>query len=116
MEHVLDLIEKGQAGYVTAMGMGGVFTALIFLFLFIMALGKLYSFKKVRGRKASVPPPQSSDDPDETERVAAVAVALALGGGSRRTGASVSPEEEPSQWKVAGRLSMMRPFTRPKKG
>jgi Na+-transporting methylmalonyl-CoA/oxaloacetate decarboxylase gamma subunit len=116
MEHVLELIEKGRAGYVTAMGMGGVFAALIFLFLFILSLGKLYSFRKVRGRKASVPPPPSSDNPDETEHVAAVAVALALGSGVRRTGASVSPEEEPSQWRVAGRLSMMRPFTRSKKG
>ena len=116
MEHALDLIEKGQAGYVTAMGMGGVFTALIFLFLFIMLLGKLYSFRKVRSRKASVPPPPSSDSPDEAEQVAAVAVALAMGSGGRRTGASVSPEEEPSQWRVAGRLSMMRPFVRPKKG
>jgi Na+-transporting methylmalonyl-CoA/oxaloacetate decarboxylase gamma subunit len=120
MEHVLELIEKGRAGYVTAMGMGGVFTALIFLFLFIASLGKVYRFRKLRGRKPSAPdskPPASADRPDDAKQVAAVAVALALGSGGRRTGVSVSPlgEEEPSPWKVAGRLSMMRPFARPKK-
>lgn len=119
MEHVLELIEKGRAGYVTAMGMSGVFAALIFLFLFIMALGKVFRFKKLRGRKLSAPesnPPPSAEAPDETEQAAAVAVALALGRGDR-TGVSVPPgrDEEPSPWKVAGRLSMMRPFTRPKK-
>ena len=68
MGHVLELIEKGQAGYVTAMGMGGVFTALLFLFLFITSLGKVYRFKKLRGRKpgtpTSNPQPPDDDEPD----------------------------------------------------
>jgi Na+-transporting methylmalonyl-CoA/oxaloacetate decarboxylase gamma subunit len=117
MEHALDLIEKGQAGFVTAMGMGGVFTALIFLFLFIVLLGKLYRFKKVRSRKAAEPAPRPPSEPDNAETVAALAVALALADQGRRSGVSVPPsgEEEPSAWKMAGRLSMMRPFTRPKK-
>ena len=120
MEHILELIEKGQAGFVTAMGMGGVFTALIFLFLFITLLGKVFRFKKLRSQKHSTPdskPPASADQPDGATQVAAVAVALAMGGGSRRTGVSVSPLEEgdPSPWKIAGRLSMMRPLSRPKK-
>ena len=118
MEHVLELIEKGRAGYVTAMGMGGVFTALIFLFLFIVSLGKLHRFKKLRGRKAAEPassPPPA--EPDKAETVAALAVALALADRGGRPGVSVPPaaEDEPSPWKVAGRLSMMRPFSRPKK-
>lgn len=120
MEHVLDLIEQGQAGYVTAMGMGGVFTALLFLFLFIGSLGKVYRFKKLRTRKPGTPasnPPPAADEPVGAEQAAAVAVALALGGGSRRSGVSVplEGEDEPSPWKTAGRLALMRPFVRPKK-
>jgi len=123
MEHVLELIENGRAGYVTVMGMGGVFMALLFLFLFIASLGKFYRFKKLRGRGRSRPTPNPSQPPVEEspsggETAAALAVALALSGGSRRTGVSIKPgplEEEPSPWKVAGRLSMMRPFARPKK-
>lgn len=123
MEHVFELIENGQAGYVTAMGMGGVFMALLFLFLFIASLGKVYRFKKLRGRNRSRPAPNPAQPPAEEspsgdETAAALAVALALFGGSRRTGVSIKPgpaEEAPSPWKVAGRLSLMRPFARPKK-
>lgn len=117
MENVLDLIEQGRAGYVTAMGMGGVFTALLFLFLFIGLLGKFYRFKRLRGRKAADPVSRPPPEPDNAETVAALAVALALSDQGRRTGVSVSAggEDEPSPWKVAGRLSMMRPFVRPKK-
>ena len=123
MEHVLELIENGRVGYVTAMGMGGVFMALLFLFLFIAALGKVYRFKKLRGRSPSAPRPNPvqppvEESPSGDETAAALAVALALSGGSRRTGVSIKPgplEEEPSPWKVAGRLSMMRPVARPKK-
>lgn len=117
MEHVLELIEKGQAGYVTAMGMGGVFTALIFLFLFIFLLGKAHRFRKVRSRSPSAPVARPPLEPDAEETAAAIAVALALSDKSGRMGVSVSPvaEEEPSPWKAAGRLAMMRPFCRPKK-
>ena len=117
MEHVLELIAKGQAGYVTAMGMGGVFTALIFLFLFIFLLGKVHRFRKVRSRSPSAPAPRATQEPDAAETAAAIAVALALSDKSGRSGVSVSPvaEEEPSPWRVAGRLAMMRPFGRPKK-
>ena len=123
MEHIFELIEKGQAGYVTAMGMGGVFMALLFLFLFIASLGKVYRFKKLRGRSPSTPAPNPAQPPVEEspsgdETAAALAVALALSGGSRRTGVSIKPgpvEEEPSAWKAAGRLSLMRPFARTKK-
>jgi hypothetical protein len=54
---------------------------------------------------------------DGAKMAAALAVALALSDQSRRTGVSVSPvgEEEPSPWKVAGRLAMMKPFGRTKK-
>jgi sodium pump decarboxylase gamma subunit len=122
MEHILELIENGQAGYVTAMGMGGVFTALLFLFLFISSLGKVYRFKKLRSRKKNAPRPRPTQPPRKVqpsgeEIVAAVAVACAMAGRGRRTGVSIPPggEEEPSPWKTAGRLALMRPFVRPKK-
>ncbi len=123
MEHVFELIENGRVGYVTAMGMGGVFMALLFLFLFITLLGKVYRFKKLRGRSPCAPKsnpvqPPIEESPSGDETAAALAVALALSGGSRRTGVSIKPgplEEVPSPWKVAGRLSMMRPVARPKK-
>jgi len=117
MEQVLELIERGRAGYVAAMGMGGVFAALVFLYTFIFILGKAHRFGRVRSRSPSAPPPGPTPEPDEGETAAVVAVALALSSPSRRTGVSVSAgvEEEPSGWKVAGRLAMMRPFTRPKK-
>jgi len=117
MEHVLELIGKGQAGYVTAMGMGGVFAALIFLFLFIFLLGKAHRFGKVRSRSPAAPAQKPPEEPSGAETAAAIAVALALSDKSGRTGVSVTPvaEEEPSPWKVAGRLAMMRPFYRPKK-
>jgi len=117
MEQVFQLIENGRAGYVAAMGMGGVFAALIFLFLFIFILGKAHRFKKVRSRSLSAPALKPEPEPDAANTAAAVAVALVLSDQSRRTGVSVSPvaEEEPSPWKVAGRLAMMRPFFRPKK-
>jgi Na+-transporting methylmalonyl-CoA/oxaloacetate decarboxylase gamma subunit len=123
MERVLELIENGRAGYVAAMGMGGVFTALIFRFLFIILLGKIYRFSRLRGRKknapaSSPPPPAGGEEPAGEEIAAALAAALALAGQSRRTGVSLPSgpaSDEPSPWKTAGRLSMMRPFVRPKK-
>jgi Na+-transporting methylmalonyl-CoA/oxaloacetate decarboxylase gamma subunit len=117
MEHVLELIEKGQAGYVTAMGMGGVFTALLFLFIFIAALGKVHRFKRLRGRKPSPPASRPPPETDKTGKVAALAVALALVDQSSPTSVSLptGEEYESSPWKVAGRLTMMRPFVRPKK-
>jgi len=123
MEHVFELIENGRVGFVTAMGMGGVFMALLFLFLFITSLGKVYHYKKLRGRKKNISPFRPPLKPEGELRsgeeiAAALAVALALDPGGRRTGVSIKPgpaEEEPSPWKVAGRLSMMRSFVRPKK-
>jgi sodium pump decarboxylase gamma subunit len=123
MERVLEQIENGQVGYVTVMGMGGVFMALLFLILFITVLGKAYRFKKLRRRNPSPtahnpaqPPVEQS--PSGGEMAAALAVALALSGKSRRTGVSIKPgpaEEELSPWKTAGRLSMTRPFAQPKR-
>ena len=123
MERVFELIENGRVGYVTAMGMGGVFMALLLLFLFIASLGKVYQYKKLRGRKKSATPSGPLLKPagelrSGEEIAAALAVSLALAGGGRRTGVSKKSgpaEEESSPWKVAGRLSMMRPFARPKK-
>jgi Na+-transporting methylmalonyl-CoA/oxaloacetate decarboxylase gamma subunit len=123
MEHVLELIEKGRAGYVAAMGMGGVFAALIFLFLFIFSLGKIYRFSRLRGRKKTPPAAAPPADPPGEESsgdqvAAALAVALALSGQSRRTGVSIPPGpagDEPSPWRTAGRLTIMQPLVRPKK-
>jgi len=118
MEQVLELIERGRAGYVAAMGMGGVFAALVFLYTFIFALGKVSRFGKVRSRSPAAPPPgPPPPEPDNAQIAAAVAVALALSGPGRRKGVSVSAggEEEPSAWKAAGRMAMMQPFVRPKK-
>jgi Na+-transporting methylmalonyl-CoA/oxaloacetate decarboxylase gamma subunit len=122
MEHVLELIGEGRAGYVTAMGMGGVFLALLALFLFIAALGKAYRFGKLRGRGKEAPARGDVLSPAEREHpggelAAVLAVAVALSGRGRQTGVSIPPGggEEPSPWKTAGRLSMMRPFVRSKK-
>ena len=68
MEHVLDLIANGRAGHVAAMGMGGVFMALLFLFLFISSLGKVYRFSKLRGRKKSAPPSEPPEKPAGKQR------------------------------------------------
>lgn len=122
MEHVLELIENGRAGYVAAMGMGGVFAALLFMFLFIFSLGKAYRFGKLRNRKKSSPPAGPSQAPGQEkssggELAAALAVALAVSGRARRTGASLRTgpaTEELSPWRTAGRLAMMRPFVRPR--
>ncbi len=127
MEHWLDLIAAGKAGYVTAFGMGGVFFALLCLYLFTLAMGtvvKIWRFRPRRDEHASRPAAsaasvQAAVANDEGEKIAAaVAVAYALQRG-KRTAAGYAPDTgvgtragSGSAWRAAGRLDLMLPPTR----
>ena len=42
MDSALEMLDKGQVGMVTLLGMGGVFMALLFLYVFTSLLGNRY--------------------------------------------------------------------------
>lgn len=117
MEFSWELVEKGHAGVITLVGMGGVFTALIFLYIFTSLLGRIG-----RRRRSVVTDPQETpqQDPPPAGRAddgeslaAAVAVSLALSGRSRapqHAGARAAGGEDNNPWRLAGRRALMRPL------
>ncbi|HUU03268.1 MAG TPA: OadG family protein [Myxococcota bacterium] len=127
MEHWLDLIAAGKAGYVTAFGMGGVFFALLCLYLFTLAMGTIIKIWRFRARHdehasrpaASVASVQAAEANGEGEKIAAaVAVACVLQH-RKRTAAVYTPDTgagthagSSSAWRAAGRLDLMLPPTR----
>jgi sodium pump decarboxylase gamma subunit len=118
MQDGLDMVAQGNAGIITLLGMGGVFIALVCLYLFTTLLGKTSKAARTRRKSAaSKPPPASAGAslpaeaaPGGDELAAAVAVAMALQAGRRRPALALrTAPGGGSSWKMAGRLTLMRP-------
>ena len=119
MEFSWELVEKGRAGVVTLIGMGGVFTALVFLYIFTSVLGRI-GRRRRRAATAgaaghdSLPADEdgSPSVPSDGEALAAaVAVSLALGERAHTHGRVVAPvpaESGVNPWKLAGRRALMQ--------
>lgn len=126
MEHVLDKIANGHPGYVTAYGMGGVFFALVCLYLFTLAMSAITKSRRPRhrhdervsrARTIANPAPAAVEKPDDEGAAiaAAIAVAYAMQTGGRRlvapagvVGRAVA-QDRASAWRAAGRLDLMSP-------
>lgn len=118
MEFSWELVEKGRAGVVTLIGMGGVFTALIFLYIFTSVLGRIGRRRKRAGTAGaagheSLPAGGDGAPPgpqDGEALAAAVAVSLALGERAHTPGRVIAPlpaESGVNPWKLAGRRALM---------
>jgi Na+-transporting methylmalonyl-CoA/oxaloacetate decarboxylase gamma subunit len=122
MDSALDMLEKGQVGVVTLLGMGGVFMALLFLYVFTSLLGNRYRRRK-SARAAEVSNPLSGQEKPSSppgqefkgdELAAAVAVAIALGRKNRKRVPVPAPGDlarQESTWRAAGRLALMKPLS-----
>jgi len=112
MDNIGEILEQGRVGITTIMGMGGVFLALLCLYGFTTALGKLFSPKpsKVQAPPAKAPEPKEPREESGNEAVAAaVAVAIAIQADSQRVlPLSVQGAGSISPWKISGRRTMMR--------
>ena len=123
MDSAIEMLEKGQVGVVTLLGMGGVFLALLFLYAFTSFLGHHRKRKSTGpkeipgtgthpGRENSSPQPSQKSTGDEL--AAAIAVAIALDRKSSRkipVPAPRSASRQESTWRAAGRLALMKPLS-----
>ena len=137
MEQILELLEKGQAGRVTAFGVGGVFVALLCVYLFISVMHRSIHFLRLRqrGKSAaleaqpaalgmSTAPPRTESRsekktmPKETndenlQLAASIAVALALEEKKKRRRLDMpTVKTAVNSWAIAGRLDLMGPLKR----
>ena len=129
MEHVLEQIANGHPGYVTAYGMGGVFFALVCLYLFTLAMSAVIKSRRPhhrhdehvsRTRTVANPAPAAAAKPDDEGAAiaAAIAVAYAMQTGGRRVTAPAAvfsqavAQGRSSAWSAAGRLDLMSPHLR----
>ncbi|MBW1807306.1 MAG: OadG family protein [Deltaproteobacteria bacterium] len=135
MEQILELLEKGQAGNVTAVGIGGVFLALMCMYFFISVMHRSIHYFRLRRRARSITqaaqtiplgisadskhpearelPLQKTMPKEDLELAASVAVALALEEKMQtpRLNMDVVTTTADS-WRIAGRLELMRPMKR----
>jgi Na+-transporting methylmalonyl-CoA/oxaloacetate decarboxylase gamma subunit len=129
MEHWIEQISAGRAGFVTAYGMGGVFFALVCLYLFTLAMGtmiKIWRFRARHDERASRPQVSAGEarervtaaDEEGGKIAAAIAVAYALQLEKSRAALCVGNVNTAagtgtvSAWRAAGRLELMSPPTR----
>jgi hypothetical protein len=137
MEQILELLEKGQAGRVTAIGVGGVFLALLCVYVFISVMHRSIHFLRLRqrgksaaleaqpaalGMSAKLPRSESQSAektmPKETndedlELAASIAVALALEEKKKTRRPDMAEVKiTANSWAIAGRLELMRPLKR----
>ena len=132
MSHIWERIAAGQGGYVTVIGIGGVFLALICMYLFIAishrTIHQMRSRRrKHRPREISPKNPSAAEAPvlkeaerampenkeAETEMVAAIAVACALQEVKNpRPRSERFVHSSPGSWRMAGRLELMKPLGR----
>jgi len=132
MSQIWERIAAGQGGYVTVIGIGGVFLALICMYLFIAISHRTIHQMRSRRRKhrpggispkdpgtPEAPAPKEAERamPEtkeaEAEMVAAIAVACALQEVKNprprnQRGLSTTP----GSWRMAGRLELMKPLGR----
>ena len=121
MEKALALIEAGQIGTVTLFGMGGVFIALILLYLFTTLLGKSNRNTNVKNPEPTKPlQPELSaveqEESSDTELAAAVAVACFLAQEKSRTHLQHPGFRKLGEsWRMVGRLEQLQAFEKTKK-
>ena len=128
----MDAIAQGEAGFLTVMGMGCVFLALVALLFFMNSMGRFTALPKSSGQvgraqteeweRSSAPYTEEGDeaaelgtDQDrgqhEEEIAAAISVALSLQTGGMAPGLSIpppSPTRSMSPWKITGRLTQLQ--------
>jgi Na+-transporting methylmalonyl-CoA/oxaloacetate decarboxylase gamma subunit len=120
MEEYLELIRNGNAGFVTALGMGGVFMALFFMYAYVSLLRKI-SNKKSKPKTQSTPlipknevtstagEKMPNDNNNDRYLAAAIAVAYALEVEKHSIlPVTVESNTNVSPWKMAGRLKLMK--------
>jgi len=135
MEQILELLEKGQAGRVTAFGVGGVFLALMCVYFFIGVMHRSVHFFRLRRRGRSVTqaaqtielgisadskqpearelPTENTMPKEDLELAASVAVALALEEKTQTPRLNMDlVTATANSWRIAGRLELMRPLKR----
>ena len=128
----MDAIAQGEAGFLTVMGMGCVFLALVTLLFFMATMGRFTALPKSSGQvgraqteeweRSSAPYTEEGDEAAELgadqdgnqhgeEIAAAISVALSLQAGGVSPGLSVpppSPTRAMSPWKTIGRLTQLQ--------
>ncbi len=120
MEFDWSLITKGNAGWITVIGMGGVFVALLLMYAFISIL-RTFGRRRVSAAYAVThagkpTTTDHNDNSDQEKLAAAIAVAYVL---HNQQGLPiinlVSTQQKQNPWRLAGRQELMASLSRSRK-
>ena len=102
--------EIGEALRIGGIGMGLVFGALVLFTFIVVIITRLFPSDNAEALQTTTPQFEpSGDDPNDRQRAAAIGVAVTLAMQSKpRSGASSGPQVTRDDWKLQGRVDLMR--------